>query len=265
MAEEKTEGDIKKEVSSVKEPKISGKSPKKKTMKMKVKEKDEKESEFKVKKTTPKKSPTKVKTPNNEEEKKEKHVEKKAPPKKRKMKITTPIEEKEEEKEEVEEEEELEEEKAEEAEESEEEIEIVEEKEEYKVKIKPELVDDMKTSLRTRKSIKRGIPKFRRQEWFRYKRLGTNWRKPKGRHSKTRKHLGYRPNVVSIGYGGPSKVKNLHPSGFKEVMVYNVNDLEKLDPKREAARIGHSVGVRKRIEIGEKAEELGIRVLNWRP
>jgi large subunit ribosomal protein L32e len=120
-------------------------------------------------------------------------------------------------------------------------------------------------SLKIREDKKSKSPHFRRQEWFRYKRLGTAWRKPRGKHSKMRRHKGYRQNVVSIGYKGPSLTKGLHPSGFKEVLVYNVNDLKKLDPKKEAARIGHSVGVKKRIEIGEKAEELGVRVLNWRP
>jgi large subunit ribosomal protein L32e len=69
---------------------------------------------------------------------------------------------------------------------------------------------------------------------------------------------------VSIGYGSPAETRNLHPSGFAEVMVYNVGDLEKIDPKLQAARIGHSVGTRKRINIEEEAEEKGIRVLNPR-
>jgi large subunit ribosomal protein L32e len=79
-----------------------------------------------------------------------------------------------------------------------------------------------------------------------------------------RKHKGYRLNVVSVGYGSPIKTRNLHPSGFEEVMVYNIKDLEKIDPKSQAARVGHSVGTRKRIKIEEKAEEKGIRVLNPR-
>ena len=29
-------------------------------------------------------------------------------------------------------------------------------------------------------------PDFKRQEWFRYKKLGVKWRKPKGKTSKTR-------------------------------------------------------------------------------
>jgi large subunit ribosomal protein L32e len=47
-------------------------------------------------------------------------------------------------------------------------------------------------------------------------------------------------------------------------MVFNIKDLEKIDPKLQAARVGHSVGTRKRIEIEKTAEEKGIRVLNPR-
>jgi large subunit ribosomal protein L32e len=115
-----------------------------------------------------------------------------------------------------------------------------------------------------RKGIKKKTPEFRRQEWFRYKKLGTAWRKPRGLQSKARRHKGYRVNVVSIGYGAPAEARSLHPSGFKEIMVYNPTDLEKIDPKVQAARIGHSVGTRKRVAIEAKAEELGIRVLNPR-
>ena len=130
-----------------------------------------------------------------------------------------------------------------------EEIEIVEEEGEYRVKIKPKLGKGLKRELQIRRTIKRRTPHFKQQEWFRYKRINESWRKPRGMHSKMRKHKGYRPNVVSIGYGGPSKVRNLHPSGFKEIMVYNPKDLENINPKVQAARVGHSVGTRKRIDI----------------
>jgi large subunit ribosomal protein L32e len=77
-----------------------------------------------------------------------------------------------------------------------------------------------------------------------------------------RRHYKYRIKMVSVGYGGPKKVKGLHPSGFEEVMVHNVNDLKDIDPKKQAARIGHTVGTKKRMAIEGKADELGIRVLN---
>ena len=129
-------------------------------------------------------------------------------------------------------------------------------------KIKPKLSDEEKRLLRLRNEMNRKRPWFRRQEWFRYKRLGDSWRRPKGKHSKMREHKGYRPPVVDSGYRGPKKVRGLHPSGFKEVLVHNAKELEGIDPEREAIRIASRVGVKKRTEIEKKAEELGIRVLN---
>ncbi len=130
------------------------------------------------------------------------------------------------------------------------------------MKQKPELSDEIKEALKLREIKNRKRPEFHRQEWFRFKRLGDAWRKPRGLHSKMRKNAGYRPAKVSIGYRGPKKARGLHPSGFEEVLVYNPADLDNVDPKTQAVRIGHSVGFRKRMLIMEKAEKLGIRVLN---
>ncbi len=236
-------------------------------------ENEEKKNETEDKKETPKKTDSadtkeKIETKAKKVKKKEaeasekKEEEKVKTPKKKVKKVIV---------EEVEEEEEGEEEDAEEGEEDEEteveeeeEIEIIEEEEKYTVKIKPKLSAEMKKKLKLRQKIKKNTPEFKRQEWFRYQRLGTSWRRPRGLHSKMRKHKGYRVNVVSIGYGSPKETRNLHPSGFEEVMVYNPKDLDKIDPKSQAARVGHSVGTRKRIEIEEAAGEKGIRVLNPR-
>lgn len=146
-------------------------------------------------------------------------------------------------------------------------VEIVEKEEEeedgvYKAKLKPKLSDDEKDALSKRSAKNKQRPKFKRQEWYRYKKLGEKWRKPRGLHSKYRMHWKYRPALVSIGYRGPQAVRGRHPSGFEEVLVYNVKDLDGMEPARQAARIGHAVGTRKRVEIQKKADELGIRVLN---
>ncbi len=133
---------------------------------------------------------------------------------------------------------------------------------EYKVKKKPVLSDEMKRVLSLRKRIKERTPRFLREEWFRYKRIPMNWRKPDGITSKMRRNFKYRPKRVKVGFRGPRKTRGLHPSGFEEVLVYNVKDLEGLDPKTQAARIGGTVGTRKRMEIQKKAEELDIRILN---
>ncbi|QLH75731.1 MAG: 50S ribosomal protein L32e [Methanomassiliicoccales archaeon] len=141
------------------------------------------------------------------------------------------------------------------------EAEVVEEGE-YVAKKKPELSKEKKALLELRKEIDDRRPPFLRQEWFRYQKLEGKWRKPRGIHSKQRRHYGYRPTIVSIGFRGPAEVRGLHPSGFEEVMVFNPSQLDALDPKVQAARIGGTVGSKKRKDIISKADEIGIRVLN---
>lgn len=132
----------------------------------------------------------------------------------------------------------------------------------YRVKKKPELDEETKKLLALRNEMSNDRIAFLRQEWFRFPRLGEKWRKPRGMHSKMRRHYSYRPNVVSIGYRGPAKVRGLHASGFQEVLVHNPDQLDNVDPKIQAVRVGSSVGFKKRQVIEAKADEMGIRVLN---
>jgi large subunit ribosomal protein L32e len=132
----------------------------------------------------------------------------------------------------------------------------------YVPKAKPELDPETEDALAKRALISGRRPAFKRQEWFRYAKLGEKWRRPKGIHSKMKRKLARRPPVVLIGYRGPADARGLHPSGFEEKLVANVSDLEGIDPKKQAVRIGGTVGTKKRIAIEDRAEELGIRVLN---
>jgi large subunit ribosomal protein L32e len=130
---------------------------------------------------------------------------------------------------------------------------------------KPKLDDETKAALAFRKAQLKKQPAFRRQEWFRYRRLSrTGWRKPKGNDSSMRKNRKYRPPMARVGFGKLASVRGLHPSGFREVMVHRPDDLDAIDPNTEAARVGARVGGRKRAFIHERADELGIRVLNRR-
>ncbi len=150
--------------------------------------------------------------------------------------------------------------------EEEDEVEVVDEEEAeegfHVAKAKPELDDATRKGLAVRRSISSRRPAFKRQEWFRYSKLGEKWRRPKGIHSKLRRGFKHRPSLVKIGFRGPKDVRGLHPSGFSEVLVHNVAELEGVDPKVQAVRVSGKVGTRKRIDIEDKAEELGIRVLN---
>lgn len=85
------------------------------------------------------------------------------------------------------------------------------------------------------------------------------WRKPHGIDLDKGLNHGRRPK---IGYRREAALRDIHPSGYKEVLVNNIKDLEKVDPKVEAARLSATIGKRKRNEIVTKANEKGIWVLN---
>jgi large subunit ribosomal protein L32e len=119
-----------------------------------------------------------------------------------------------------------------------------------------------KDLLQLRKKIAEKRPDFVRQESWRYKKLATNWRKPKGKDNKMRKQVSGVPPLVKVGYKGPRKARGLHPSGYNDILVFNTKDLMKIDPKKDAARIAHAVGNKKRIDIVTEATKLKIKVLN---
>ena len=106
--------------------------------------------------------------------------------------------------------------------------------------------------------------KFKRQESWRYKRVKENWRRPRGIDSKMRKKVKGWPPSPKVGYRSPKEIRGLHPSGYVEVRVQSVDDVDKIDPKTQAIRIAHTVGAKKRVEISARAEERGIHVLNPR-
>ena len=137
--------------------------------------------------------------------------------------------------------------------------------EEHVARQKPILSDELKAALALRAAQKKATPSFRRTEWFRYKRLSrSGWRKPHGMDNKQRRNYKYRGSLVRIGHGKVSAASGLHPSGFEEVMVHNSRDLDQIDAETQAARVGATVGGRKRENIYSRADELGIRVLNRR-
>ena len=105
-------------------------------------------------------------------------------------------------------------------------------------------------------------PKFFRQDYHMKKRTPTSWRKPRGNLSKQRRGIKGKGASVEAGYRSPTAARGLHPSGFEEVRVHNVDDLENVDPDTQAVRIGSTVGARKRESIEDECEEREIRVLN---
>jgi large subunit ribosomal protein L32e len=119
-----------------------------------------------------------------------------------------------------------------------------------------------KELLHLRKKIADKRPEFVRQESWRYKKLSSNWRKPKGKDNKMRKQVSGVPPLVKVGYKGPRKSRGLHPSGYKDILVFNTKDLAKIDAKKDAVRIAHGVGNKKKIDIVTEATKLKMKILN---
>ncbi len=122
--------------------------------------------------------------------------------------------------------------------------------------------DEKKRLLEVRKKKKSKKPAFRQTDSHKKKKLADYWRRPDGIHNKTRYAVKGKCPLVEAGYGSPALVRGLHPSGFEEVVVNNLKELESLKSDRQAARIAHTVGSRKHTMIEKKAAELGLKILN---
>ncbi|MET1129022.1 MAG: 50S ribosomal protein L32e [Thermoproteota archaeon] len=123
---------------------------------------------------------------------------------------------------------------------------------------------DINRLLRVRKKQKARKPEFLRSLWWKFPKFKNDpkWRRPKGIDNPMRLKLKGYPPLAEIGYGSPSAVRGLHPTGLIPVIVSSPKEVEKLDPKKHIIYISSRVGLRKRIEILRAAERIGIKVAN---
>jgi len=113
---------------------------------------------------------------------------------------------------------------------------------------------DAKKALELRNAMKKKKPVFLKQDAHKKSKLKKNWRQPRGRHSKIRLKLKSYKKQPSMGYSSPRIVRGLNPKGFKEVHVYNLADLSKIQ-KDEVILIGRTIGLKKKLEILKKIKE----------
>ena len=123
---------------------------------------------------------------------------------------------------------------------------------------------DIKKLLELRKAQKAKQPDFFRQDYTKKDRLARVWRKPKGVDSKLRKHMHGHGFLPSTGYRGPAAVRYMHKSGLMPMIVNNVKELDKLDPKVNGAIIASTVGKKKKVEIVNAADAKSIRIFNYK-
>lgn len=105
---------------------------------------------------------------------------------------------------------------------------------------------------------------FKRDGYGKKKQLSDSWRKPKGQHNKQREQKKAKGALPKPGFGSPIAVRGMHPSGYFEVLISSVKELEGINPKTHAIRIGATVGERTRVGLQEKAIADGFKVLNAR-
>jgi large subunit ribosomal protein L32e len=125
-----------------------------------------------------------------------------------------------------------------------------------------EMDEESRRLFKVRKVQKGKKPDFKRADSHKFKRLDSNWRRPRGLQGKKRRHVAAKGALAQVGYGSPVTVKGLHPSGFAEILVRTPSDVDKVDASIEAIRIARTVGAKKRNVIEEMAMELNIKVLN---
>lgn len=114
--------------------------------------------------------------------------------------------------------------------------------------------------LKLRKEMKSKKPDFIRQNKGK-KSLKLCWRQPKGGHSKLRMKKGGHLPHPSMGFSSPKAVRHLHPSGLKERIISNINQLNTLQ-KNEGIIISARVGLRKKLDLLNKIKELKLPLLN---
>ncbi len=120
----------------------------------------------------------------------------------------------------------------------------------------------MKELLEIRKKIKNRKPVFVRQDAHKKVEIGWKWRRPKGLDSKMRlRKRGYR-RCVEVGWGSPKKIKNFDKSGLKIRLISSIKELDNINAKTEGIIVGKCVGLKKRILLLKKTEEMKITVLN---
>ena len=118
----------------------------------------------------------------------------------------------------------------------------------------------MDKMLKVRLRQKSKKPEFNRHDSHKKKRLGTSWRKPRGIHNKLGAQVSAKGKLVRPGFGSPRAVKGFHPSGFREILVRNMADLQKAEGY--AVRISSTLGRKKRTEVEAKAVEMNLKILN---
>lgn len=116
--------------------------------------------------------------------------------------------------------------------------------------------------LKLRNAIKKRKPTFERQYANVMKQFKGSWNRPRGMHSKMRRGMRGKKLLPCVGFRSPVGVRGLTREGFILVVVSNISELQKVDPKKQIAVLASGLGMRKRVELLNKAVELKLNISN---
>lgn len=109
------------------------------------------------------------------------------------------------------------------------------------------------------------MAKFQRTKYRAYVRLGSGqkskqkYRRPTGRHNKTRQKWKSRPPMVEIGYKNKSEIRGLI-NNKKPLVIRNLNDLEKVT--KENIIIIAKIGLKNKISLAKEIQKRNLEVYN---
>ncbi|NCC70429.1 hypothetical protein EOM09_02510 [bacterium] len=119
--------------------------------------------------------------------------------------------------------------------------------------------------LAARNAIKRRKPTFKRVQSHQFAKFReVKWRRPKGKGNKIRRLRRGKPIRPEVGFKSPKSIRGFSKSGFKEVIVCNLNDLSKINSKEEIAILSSKLGGRKKLEFLKYSKENNIQIANFK-
>src|SRR3989344_1742509 len=123
-------------------------------------------------------------------------------------------------------------------------------------------MSSLKQLLEVRRKAKRKQTRFVVKESYKFGRIEERWRLPRGKHSGARQMHKGKPANPTPGYGSPRAVRGLHSSGLEKVVVHTSSELLSLNPQKQGAVLGSTLGNKKRLQLLQLAMEKKIRLLN---
>ena len=109
---------------------------------------------------------------------------------------------------------------------------------------------------------KKNKPTFNVLNYGAVKQVKKSWRKPRGVDNKKRIRKAWAGASPRVGYRNSTLIRDVHPSGMREVLVRNFTDLESAKGQKVVLRLASTIGAKKRAIMLTKAKEMKLKVLN---